>query len=463
MEDEARQQKESVKGRSVVIYLLSSSKLTVILLLSIAFIAVVGTIMPQKEAAGALSNYLKPGVISFINAIQLFDIYHSFWFSMLVGALCVNIIVCFMFRLRRTRRRTKKQTMPAMPDRLSEDRIIGCNESLDDSVDQIKDMLRKIYRRVENSDEQQGKIIYGERGYRQRLFAYIIHMGVLIIIGGVFIGYLYGEEGHVEIIEGESADKIYLRSGGDAINLGFSVRCDGFSMEYYDNGMLREYRSDLSFLKDEKVIFRTPVRVNHPASFERMRFYQSSYGVVPEAHLAISNGTDTKRVTVRVGSTIDLGEDGTTAHILGLRDNFMRLGPAVIIGISSARGSFKLFIFQNIEKIQKGIPKLLSTYPQFNPAAFEPYEFALERIESRYYTGLMVNRDPGACIVAAGGICLFVGLLTGFLSSRKRIWIRIREQENGIRIHIAVDEQRNRGAVDRDVREWLDSKQTVAS
>ena len=262
----------------------------------------------------------------------------------------------------------------------------------------------------------------------------------------------------MEIIEGESADKICLRDGGSELNLGFSVRCDRFGMEYHGNGMTREYRSDLSFLKDNNVLYRTPVLVNHPASFEGMRFYQSSYGVVPEAHITIIEGTETKRFTVRTGSTIELGNDGTTAHILGLGDNLMRLGPAVIIGISSARGSFTLYIFQNIAKIQKGIPKLLLLYPQLNPASFKPYEFALERIETRYYTVLLASRDPGAGIVAAGGICLFLGLLTGFFSSRKRIWVVIDEQENGARIRIAVDAEKNGVGVDRAILGWLDSK-----
>lgn len=461
MEDEATQQNKSVKGSRAVVSAMSSLKLTVILLLVISLCAVVGTIIPQKDAAEPLSYYLKPGVISFLNTIQFFDIYHSYWFSMLVGALCLNIIVCSLVRLRRNRRRSTERSIPPMSNHLNEDRIIGCTETLNDSVSQISNILHNVYRRVENSDAQEGKIIYGERGYGRRLFTYIIHTGVLIIIGGMFIGHLYKVDGHVEIIEGESTDKIYLRDGGSPVNLGFSVRCDDFGIEYYDNGMLREYRSDLSFLKDENVLYRTPVLVNHPASFEGMRFYQWTYGVVPEAHIAIINGTETKRFTVRPGSTIELGDNGTTAHILGLRENFMRLGPAVIIGISSVQGSYKLFIFQNVEKIQKGIPKLFSLYPQFNPASVEPYTFALERIGTRYYTGLMVNRDPGAGIVAAGGICLFVGLLAGFLLAQKRIWILIHKQENGIRVRIAVD-GRNRAGVDRAVLLWLDSKRQVA-
>lgn len=452
------QDKEITRGRNRLLSILSSVKLTVVLLLIIAVSSVLGTVIPQKEASEVLSDTLDPWVASLLNVMQLFDVYHSAWFMILVATLCINIVVCSLFRLRNYRRFSKRWNTPARPDRMVKKQFITGNESQNDLNGKIRNILSTAYRRGNHIDTGQGTLVYGERGFRKRLFTHLIHLGVLIIIIGAAIGYLYGFEGYVEIFEGESIEKVYHRVDGSTIDLGFTLRCDDFSMDYYKDGVLKEYRSDLSFLKNEVVVFHTPLLVNHPATFEGIRFYQSNYGVSHEAVLSVTDGTAIKKFTIRSGSIIKLDKDGSIAHVLDLRDNFMRMGPAAVLRISSPRGFFKLFVFEDINSIRRRIPTLFSHYPQFNPASIKPYTFALESVGAKHFTGLMVNRDPGAPIVAAGGICIFTGILMSIISSRKRSGIEIQGYENGMSVAIAVDADRTGVQIDGTVEGWLDSK-----
>ena len=63
--------------------------------------------------------------------------------------------------------------------------------------------------------------------------------------------------------------------------------------------------------------------------------------------------------------------------------------------------------------------------PKFNPSVFKPYTFSLIGLQTRYYTGLQANRDPGVSIVWAGCFMMIAGLFVSFFLSHKRIWVRI--------------------------------------
>ena len=69
-------------------------------------------------------------------------------------------------------------------------------------------------------------------------------------------------------------------SNGTIMQLPFQVRCDDFTMELYDNGMPKEYRSEISFLQGDSVVQHSSVLVNHPVSFSRVLFSQSGYNTI---------------------------------------------------------------------------------------------------------------------------------------------------------------------------------------
>jgi cytochrome c biogenesis protein ResB len=137
---------------------------------------------------------------------------------------------------------------------------------------------------VEKRETAQGDFLYGEKGRFSHFGVYVIHLGILIIIGGAVIGYLFGFDAYVQVAEGDAVDTIELKGDRGAKKLNFTLRCDRFSVDFYEDGAPKEYRSDLTFLKNDRVVYQGSLLVNHPITFEGLRFYQASYGTVPDGH-----------------------------------------------------------------------------------------------------------------------------------------------------------------------------------
>ena len=104
------------KKKSGLWSFLKSVKLTLVLLTLIIILAVVGTLVPQREAAFELSDRLSPTLWAFLSKAQIFDLYHSIWFFALMGLFALNLIVCSIDRFPEAWRRFRRRPAPDDPD-----------------------------------------------------------------------------------------------------------------------------------------------------------------------------------------------------------------------------------------------------------------------------------------------------------------------------------------------------------
>ena len=267
--------------------LFSSINLTIVLLLLIVLLSIAGSLIPQQEAAREFARNIPPGWSSALQKMQFFDLYHSIWFLFLLGLLSLNLIVCSLNRFQVTWQRFRAKAFPdsfTSLENLSPALTILTEERHDTTIQKLEDMLKKKYRKVEKRETAQGDFLYGEKGRFSHFGVYVIHLGILIIIGGAVIGYLFGFDAYVQVAEGDAVDTIELKEDRGAKKLNFTLRCDRFSVDFYEDGAPKEYRSDLTFLKNDRVVYQGSLLVNHPITFEGLRFYQASYGTVPDGH-----------------------------------------------------------------------------------------------------------------------------------------------------------------------------------
>ena len=210
------------------------------------------------------------------------------------------------------------------------------------------------------------------------------------------------------------------------MDLGFSVMCDKFNVEFYDSGMPKLYKSDLSFLREGQIQARGSLMVNHPLEFNGISFYQSSYGAVPgEALLKITKNAERLVRRVRQGERFVIDRGKAQVEILRIEGNLMRMGPAVKVGITAGDKAVSFWVFKFIDAIEEQNPMISKQVPQFNPGLYKPYLFTLEGIETSFYTGLKVTRDPGVPVVAAGAFLLIAGFLLTFFSSHQQVYVRV--------------------------------------
>jgi len=438
----------------------ASVYLTITLLVFTVVLSIIGTFIPQQDAAREFAQGIPPGLASFLQTMQVFDLFHSVWFFLLMLLLSLNLIVCSLNRWPLTWKQFRGAPLSweeGLFRGLAPERIFLSDEDVGTITGRLEGLLNRKYRKIGKTQEKEDAVIIsGERGRYSRFAVYVVHLSLQLLILGALMGAFWGWEGYVNIGEGETADAIDLKGGKGAKALPFTIRCDKFLVEFYENGVPRTYRSDLTFSKDGKTIYQGPLLVNHPVSLEGVRVYQASYGSSPDGRASLAfvrAGQEEKIIKVGPGESFSLpGKEGTV-HIVRLEENLMQMGPAVKILVRSGQGEVTFWVFLHIDKIREMNPGVTEQVPMFNPALFKPYIFVLKGIEERYYTGLQVSSDPGAPLMAAAAVLMIVGLMGTFFSSHRRIWIKIQQLGEKTRISVAARTNKHPVVLDREVRQ----------
>ena len=434
----------------------ASVRLTVVLLIVIAVTSIMGTLIPQQEEAQRIMRDLPPALVSTLQSLQLFDMYHSVWFLLLMLLLAVNLIVWSLNRFPRTWRLFQSARSGEPSRRLegdAADRVFMAGGMPTGVADGLEGLMRRKFKKVRRMEEGDVITLYGEKGAFSYFGVYVVHVSILIILAGAIIGSLSGFDGYVNIPEGGTIDTVKLRGGQGTKKLDFAVRCDRFTVEFYKNGMPREFRSDLAFLKDGQIVREGSLRVNHPIEFGGIRFYQASYGNQPGiALLTVRDGRGGKKLLkVSAGDQFELGGKKAAVSVLRIEENLMNMGPAVKLGIMSEDGGIAFWVFSHIREIEEANPGITKQVPQFNPGIFRPFYFSLGGIESAYFTGLQVSTDPGVPVVAAGAILMVAGFMIVFFFSHRQVWVRVEGKGGRSRVSIAGRCNRDPAGLSRDM------------
>ena len=413
-----------------------SIRLAIVLLSAIAFGAVLGTIIPQREAAENFAARLHPALLAVFEALQLFDIYHSAWFVLLLVLLAVNLIACSANRFPAAWKQFRSASPPAGTEDIEElppKRITAMEGIPEEQVPWLEALLRKRCGSVHRLETPRGIVLNAEKGGFSRFGVFVVHLGVLLLIAGGLAGAIFGMRGQMEIAEGETSNTLSFQSRKPSQSLPFSIRCDRFTVEHYPNGAPKLFRSDLSFIQNGKIVRQDALFVNHPIVFGGLRFYQASYGLLPGRRLTLSyvraNGRASER-EIAVGDGFDLPEAEGRVEVVRAENDLMRMGPAVKLSVTSNRGNVQFWVFQNIDRIKEANPGILEQVPIMNPSLFSPYTFMLRKKGEKFFTVLQIARDPGVPLVSGGAVLLLLGLMITFFFSHRCFRI-LMERENG--------------------------------
>ncbi|MFQ6079068.1 MAG: cytochrome c biogenesis protein ResB, partial [Thermodesulfobacteriota bacterium] len=355
----------------------------------------------------------------FLNFLGLFDMYHSWWFRGILALLAMNIFSCSSSRFPRiwskiTRPQSEIGKIESATSPYAKQ--LKRSLSLDEVAERASSITRRIFGKPLLSETREAIAISAERGRMSRLGVYITHLSVLIILLGALTGSVLGFKGFVNILEGETMDRIFTRKGHGTTPkpLGFKVRCDDFRITYYDTNvqerLVKEYISTLTFLEDGKEVMKKEIRVNHPLIFNGLRFYQSSYGDIPEVTVTVEskNQGGNFSLVVREGERVGIPESKAFFQILKFHPQIHNLGQGI------AMAFFQPMAMPQRFWLLKARPKLV-----------DGYRFTLKAVTQREYTGLQVTRDPGVWIVWLGCILMVWGLVVAFFFSHQRIWVLI--------------------------------------
>ncbi|HMA86327.1 MAG TPA: cytochrome c biogenesis protein ResB [Desulfosalsimonadaceae bacterium] len=425
----------------------ASVKLSVVVLLSLAATSVIGTIIPQNASPMMYIQRYGETLHSIFNALNFFDMYHAWWFQLLMGLLTINIIVCSIDRLSKTWKIIfpKKINFQANRFRKSPNRVDWTASARPEALKKTyESYLSKHYRHITTQETENGLLIFGEKGRWTRLGVYAVHCSILLLVIGGLIGSFFGFEGFANVPEGESVQQISLKNRNQEKKLPFAIRCENFSISHYDSGMPKEYRSTISILNDQKVVHTADIRVNDPLRYGGINIFQSSYGRIPGDKFTVvftdSESGMTYEKQGAIGARIPMPSDKGTLVVEDFRSNFNfrghNIGDSFICRIippekqtDSETGNF--FI-------------LPLSYPRFDRMRGGDFAISINDVEFEYYTGLQITRDPGVPVVYAGFIIIIVGCYITFFMLHKQVGVELAETNGRTSVMLACLSGKNR-------------------
>jgi cytochrome c biogenesis protein len=404
---------------SPVFKFFASVRLTVTVLLTLAATSVIGTVIPQNQNMDAYLHTYGKNLYRLFSVLDIFDMYHSWWFQMLLVLLAVNIIVCSLDRLPAAWKIALK-TPAFKPSRFMN---ASCQRQVSlSSPDQAQSLLEKaLSRNIGRSRLEQarnGYFLWSEKGRWTRLGVYVVHLSVVFLLAGGLIGSFWGFDGAVNIPEGETAQTIRLNNSGKSIPLDFEIRCDKFSVSFYDSGAPSEYRSTLTILEKGTPVLTRDIIVNDPLRYKGINLFQSSYGNLPSQNLVLSftsraTGMEYKE-KIAPGQTVTIPEGLGSFTIMAFNKEYQFKGHAIgdaFVGKLTA---------PNGDPVEVVLPV---KFPSFDRMRKGDVVVAIAETETRYYTGLQVTSDPGVWVVYTGFMLMIAGCIITFFMSHQQICI----------------------------------------
>ncbi len=422
----------------------ASVKLSVIVLLALAATSVIGTIIPQNANPMMYIQNYGETLYSIFNALDFFDMYHAWWFRLLLALLAVNIIVCSVERLSATWKIVfpKKINYQASRFRQSRNRVDWREKKPLDGLQSLyESYLGKHFSHIKSHEKENGRLIFGEKGRWTRLGVYTVHFSILLLLLGGLVGSFFGFEGFANIPEGETVRRIALKNSNEEKTLPFVIRCDDFSLSHYETGMPKEYRSTLSILNNEKVVHQADIRVNDPLRYRGINIFQSSYGRVPDEQFTLvftdpASGLKYEK-TASLGAKIQMPSGKGTLIVQDFSTGFNFRGHNI------GEAFLCRLIPSDNDQTARSILLPIS-YPRFDRMRKGDFIISVKDVEFGYYTGLQITRDPGVPIVYAGFVIIIIGCYITFFMQHKQVCIELTEGNKRTDVMLACISGKNR-------------------
>jgi cytochrome c biogenesis protein len=432
----------------------ASVRLTVVVLLSLAILSSIGTLIPQNQSPEEYLRAFGPFRYRLFSTLDIFDMYHAWWFQFLIMMLVANIIICSIDRLRVTAKIifVKRPTFNLNSFRRRKTRKdFTINVDSGTVRETYQSILARQFAYCAVVDTGKGFAVTAEKGRWTRLGVYGVHLSIVVLLIGGLIGSLLGFEGFANIAEGETVSTIQIHNSNVSRTLPFAIRCDDFEVQFYDTGAPKLFRSDLILLEDGQPVVEKSIIVNDPLRYKGINIFQSSYGKLdrPIAAAELPEQIELQFVSAASGMvytrSVKAGQAVEIPEGLGrftIRDyqaaaKFMQMaiGPTIIGTLETKDGSEQQLMlpikFPKFDTMRRG-DVIISVAKEF-PAA-----------EQAYFTGLQVTHDPGVPIVYIGFILMIAGCIVTFFMSHQRIVVEVLPDSGGAKVMVAGTANKNK-------------------
>ncbi|MFC3398753.1 cytochrome c biogenesis protein ResB [Microbacterium amylolyticum] len=288
---------------------LTSMRTALVLLLLLAIAAIPGSIFPQRMAnPNGVTQWRSdnPDLFPILDALQLFDVYQSAWFSAIYLLLFISLIGCILPRTKHhfAALRSKPPRTPARLSRLADFRsetVAGIDA--DEAITLAEKRLRKQGYRVSRYRDGGSTSVSAERGYLRETGNLVFHASLVGILVTVGVGGQFAYTGQSVIIEGTTFVNTLLnyssmnrgRLVSDDALAPYSMTLDTFDVDYVPygeagRGQAMNFSANVTIREPDGSAAEESVRVNHPLRVHGDAIYLLGNGYAPT--ITVRNGDD---------------------------------------------------------------------------------------------------------------------------------------------------------------------------
>ena len=283
---------------------LTSMRTALLLLFAATLAAIPGSIVPQRSISPVgVSDYLAqhPRIGPIYDAIGMFDVYSSVWFSAIYLLLLISLIGCIIPRVLVYAKAMRQpptltpRNLARMPEHRSATVALGQAALLDRAEAELR---RRRFRVVRRADS-----VSAERGYLREAGNLVFHLSLIVVLAGVAIGSLAGYKGSAVVVVGQGFSNNLtqyddITAGGrfTSTNLRpFSLIVNSFDAEFetgpVQTGAARVFSADLSVVDEPGATPReVTLEVNQPLTVGGTTVHLIGHGYAPKVTVRDGDG-----------------------------------------------------------------------------------------------------------------------------------------------------------------------------
>jgi cytochrome c biogenesis protein len=343
----------------------------------------------------------------------------------------------------------KKDNLTTKPQRLRKMRLknsLMLSGTIEEGVQKAAGFLASTGWTARTREKDDGVLLFAQKGAWTRFGVYIVHLSILVILLGAVIGSPtfakkilhkpgFAFKGSIMIPESRETNFIYSFQDGKKINLGFTVQCNFFTIEFYNNGMPKTYLSKVSvYEKGKPVILKNgttihDLKVNKPLTYKGITFYQSSYQPYSDFLVRVSNKStgEKQSIIISPGKQVPSKLANISFGIINQETRGESVQRAKVWFADNEATPATFWVNNG----QKAIIK--------RPSG--EYEMTVKQL---YATGLQVTKDPGVWFVYTGCGMMLLGLFIAFFMSHRKIYAFVHKEEGQTEILFAGSAHKNK-------------------
>ncbi len=194
---------------------LISVKLAIWIIIVLAVTSILGTVIEQNQSPEKYRQVYEDWAYNLMDRLTLFDMYHSWWFLLLLCLFTLNLACCTIDRLPRVIRTVRKQK-PILDEATEKASPLTerwkSKGDIPSRAEVYKAALARLFAAPGVTEADGAVHLYAEKGIYSRFGAYATHAGIVVVFIGAIIGNIFGFKSYVKIPDGGEAS--CLERGG---------------------------------------------------------------------------------------------------------------------------------------------------------------------------------------------------------------------------------------------------------